>query len=134
MRWPKDHNDERSHSITGSASFGHAIRTSEQAHIYISRGDMAVDYACDDDCGDRNSICKFSEERRCGVQTWRCVVGTCVAVCYDCHNQTHRYVNALEQVQCFGVGFWGFDFGYDGEECDMSWTFVSVGALTWYAE
>lgn len=102
---PKYHNGERPRSKFRPASLGHAIPTSEQTHIYIFRRNMAVDDARDDDCRDCNSIRAFAEEWGCGAQSWRCVVGTCVALCYGSHDQIHGSVAAFKQVKSFGVGF-----------------------------
>ena len=81
---------------------------------------MAVYDARDYDGGDGDAVGEFLEERGCGAEGGAGDAAAGEAVGYDCYEEVHAYVDALEEEERFWVFFWGFELGYEGEEGDVA--------------
>ena len=82
---------------------------------------MAVYDSGYDDSGDGDAVGDFLEERGCGAEGGTGDANAGVAVGYDCYEEVHAYVDALEEEERFGVFFWFFELGYEGEEGDVAY-------------
>ena len=125
---PERQHDERPEAEAAPALAAHAVRAAEAADVDVLGGDVAVDDAGDDDGGDGDAVGDFArqggggaEGGGGGAEGGGGDVGAGVAVDDEGDDEVGACIDRLEEEEGFRVGFWGVEFGHEGEERDVAY-------------